>query len=87
MFDSIISSFTQAIKKNGYNVAIFMLIAFLVWQVTNHLPTQVNDVKQDINRLEDRMDKRMDRLENRMDRLEDKIDKLIFHFMGDKAKK
>ena len=102
MFDGIISSFTQAIKKNGFNVAIFMLLGFLIWQVTNHIPTQIKEVKQNITRLEGRMDGQYkelkqelkedinrleDKMDKRMDGLEDKIDKLIFHFMGDKPQK
>ena len=93
MFDSIISSFTQAIKKNGYNVAVFMLIAFLIWQVTNHIPTQMDrieskmdsqykELRQDITRLEGKMD----RLEDKMDKLNERMDKLLYYLIDNKGK-
>ena len=102
MFDSIIASFTQTIKKNSYNVAVFMLIAFLIWQVTNHIPTQMDRLEDKIDRLEDKIDKRIDRLEDKMDsqynelntkmdnqykELNTKMDKLLYYLIDNKGKK
>ena len=80
MFDSIIASFTQTIKKNSYNVAVFMLIAFLIWQVTNHIPTQMD-------RLEDKMDSQYNELNHKMDKLNERMDKVLYYLIDNKGKK
>ena len=41
------------------NTLVVCMLVYLVWQVANHIPSQIN-----------RLENRMDRLENRMDSLD-----------------
>ena len=66
MIENFITSFKKALN-NPFNVAMACAVLFLIWQVTNHIPTQIENLDKKIDRLEDKMDKRMDRLENKMD--------------------
>lgn len=84
MFNTIVSSLLKGLQ-DPITIIIVMLLTFLIWQVTNHLPTQIKDVKQDVkqdvkNVRDDVKDVRLEvkdvRLEVKDDinRLEDKID-------------
>ncbi|MDA7994377.1 MAG: hypothetical protein MPJ25_15220 [Pirellulales bacterium] len=74
MIENLITSFKKALN-NPFNMAMACAVIFLIWQVTNHIPTQ-------IDRLEDKMDKRMDRLEDKMDTQYREIMKILIDIKG-----
>ena len=73
MIENFITSFKKALN-NPFNVAMVCAVLFLIWQVTNHIPTQIENLDKKIDKLEDKMDKKIDRLEDKIDRLENKMD-------------
>ena len=77
MFGLDLSKFIN--KKNFWAILItahLLVNIFLIWQTTNHLPTQIERNRQEIR--ENRQEFRQEIQENRqsIDRIESKIDEL-----------
>ena len=53
---------------------MFAGIFFNSWQVYNHLPSQISELKTDINKRMERMEGRMDRMEDNMVRMEERLE-------------
>ena len=75
----------------GANPIIILLLAFLIWQVINHIPTQIKEVKQEIKEtrkeLSDKIDENQKVLNDKIERLNNKMDKILFYLIdGDKTK-
>lgn len=68
----------ESFKKNPYlTIAItiiLLVLVFLVWQVTNHIPSQIQEVKTDLK--DD-----IERVENKIEKVENKIDILLFYLL------
>ena len=86
MIENFITSFKKALN-NPFNVAMACAVLFLIWQVTNHIPTQIENLDKKIDRLEDKMDTQYKELNKRMDRLEDKMDKVLYYLIENKDNK
>ncbi len=44
------------IHVSRYKVIVVGLLLFLTWQVVNHIPTQIEELKQDIKQVNIRLD-------------------------------
>ena len=53
----------------GANPIIILLLVFLIWQVVNHIPTQIKEVKTEIKELRTEINNRFDIMNNRFDKL------------------
>ena len=83
----------HAIKDllKGANPTIILLLIFLIWQVVNHIPTQIKEVKTEIKELRTEVKTEIKELNNKIDRMDDKIEKnhnelknIIIEYLGNK---
>ena len=71
----------------GANPIIILLLAFLIWQVVNHIPTDIKEVKKEVKEVRQEIKEVRQEIKETRKELSDKMDKILFYLIdGDKAK-
>ena len=79
----------------GANPIIILLLLFLIWWVTNHIPGEIKENSEKIDRLEtkmnegfskmderfSKMDERFSKMDERFSKMDDKFDALFFYLL------
>ncbi len=68
---------TIGILAGGLSVHIVMSLRNLKTQVTKHIPTQINNLEQDIKGVETKLESKIDKIESKVDKLETNLEQDI----------
>ena len=80
--------------KNAFKPTVILLLCFLVWQVINHIPTEIKEtrneikeVRNEIKEVRNEIKEVRNELNSKIDRIDNKLDKILFYLIdGDKEK-
>ena len=80
----------HAIKDllKGANPTIILLLIFLIWQVVNHIPTQIKEVKTEIKteikELRTEVKTEINELNNKIEKNHNELKNIIIEYLGNK---